>query len=369
MKPSLRVWLMAVGALLGGLTARAQNEPIPVAIISLEHGHADGVFRTLAKTSNVKLIAVVESDKDLRAKYGTKYHLDPALFYDTMDAMFARVKPRAVLIYSGPTAHRGIVQKAAEHGVDAMMEKPMATTLEDALAMRETARKYHTKVLVNYETSWYGSNAEVLRDVADGKVGTVHKVVVHDGHNGPIEIHVPPEFLKWLTDPVGNGAGAMFDFGCYGADLMTVMMHGEAPLSVTAVAQTNKPEEYPKVDDDATIILRYPKAQAVLMPSWDWPFGRKDMEVYGTKGYAIAVDPMTVTTRFDAKSQPETQTTTVPLEQSNSLEYLAAIERGQIDGAHDLSALDTNIVTMQILDAAKRSVKEGRTVTVTPLAK
>ena len=369
MRPRLRVWLMAGGVLLGGFVAKAQNEPISVAIISLEHGHADGVFRTQEKTSNVKLIAIVEPDKELRAKYGTKFHLDPALFYDTMEAMFARVKPRAVLIYSGPTAHRGIVQKAAEHGVDSMMEKPMATTLADALAMREASRKYHTKVLVNYETSWYGSNAEVLRDVSDGKLGTVHKVVVHDGHNGPIKIHVSPEFLKWLTDPVGNGAGAMFDFGCYGADLMTVMMHGEAPLSVTAVAQTNKPEEYPKVDDDATIILRYPNAQAVLMPSWDWPFGRKDMEVYGTKGYAIANDPMTVTTRFSQKSQPVAETTTVPLEQSNSLEYLAAIERGQTDGAHDLSALDTNIVTMQILDAAKRSVKEGRTVVVTPVAK
>ena len=181
-------------------------------IVSLEHGHADGVFRTLAKTNNVKLIAVVEPDRDLRAKYGTKYHLDPALFYDTMDAMFARVKPRAVLIYSGPTAHRGIVQKAAEHGVDAMMEKPMATTLADALAMREASRKYHTKVLVNYETSWYGSTRRCC--VRCGRQAcTVHKVVVHDGHNGPIEIHVPPEFLKWLTDPVGNGAGAMFDFG------------------------------------------------------------------------------------------------------------------------------------------------------------
>jgi predicted dehydrogenase len=355
--------------LLGSLTVKAQNEPIPVAIVSLEHGHASGVFAGLAKTGNVKLVAVVEPDKALRAKYAAQFHLDTALFYDSMDAMFQKAKPRAVLIYSPPNAHRGIVVKAAEHGVDAMMEKPMATTLEDALAMREAARKYHTKVLVNYETSWYGSNAEVIRDVADGRLGTVHKVVVHDGHNGPVEIHVQPEFLKWLTDPAANGAGAMFDFGCYGADLMTVLMHGEAPLSVTAVAQTNKPDEYPKVDDDATIILRYPQAQAVLMPSWDWPFGRKDMEVYGTKGYAIAEDTMTVTTRFAAKSKPETETTTVPLDHSNSLEYLAAIERGEIDGAHDLSALDTNIVTMQILDAARRSVKEGRTVVVTPVSK
>ena len=117
---------------------------------------------------------------------------------------------------------------------------------------------------------------------------------MHDGHQGPQEINVQPEFLKWLTDPAENGAGALYDFGCYGADLMTWLMHGEAPLSVTAVAQTDKPDKYPHVDDDATIILRYPHTQAVLMPSWNWTFGRKDMEVYGTKGYAIAVNPTEV---------------------------------------------------------------------------
>ena len=55
--------------------------------------------------------------------------------------------------------------------------------------------------------------------------------MVHDGHQGPKEIGVPPEFLNWLTDPAQNGAGALYDFGCYGVDLMTWLMHGETPLT------------------------------------------------------------------------------------------------------------------------------------------
>jgi predicted dehydrogenase len=144
--------------------------------------------------------------------------------------------------------------------------------------------------------------------VQQGRLGDLRKVVVHDGHQGPQEIGVQPEFLEWLTDPVQNGAGALYDFGCYGADLMTWLMHGEAPLSVTAVAQTDKPEKYPHVDDDATIILRYPRTQAVLMPSWNWTFARKDTEVYGTLGYAIAVNPTQVRTRFSEKAPEETTT-------------------------------------------------------------
>ena len=108
-------------------------------------------------------------------------------------------------------------------------------------------------------------------------LGDVRKVVVHDGHSGPKEIGVGPEFLSWLTDPKLNGGGALFDFGCYGADLMTWLMDGQRPETVTAVTQQIKPEIYPRVDDEATIILTYPKAQAILQASWNWPFDRKDM--------------------------------------------------------------------------------------------
>jgi predicted dehydrogenase len=192
-------------------------------------------------------------------------------------------------------------------------------------------------------------------------------VIVHDGHEGPKEIGVGPEWLPWLTDPVKNGAGALFDFGCYGADLTTVLMHGQAPLSVTAVLQTDKPEIYSKVDDDATLILRYPKAQAVLMPSWNWSFARKDLEVYGNAGYAITVGPDHLRVRY--RGQEESQATAPPLSksESSSLDYLASVLHGHVNSDGDLSALDTNMVVMQILDAARRSSQTGRTVSLAPL--
>jgi len=223
-------------------------------------------------------------------------------------------------------------------------------------------------VLVNYETTWYSSNKAVMDMVADGKLGEIHKVVVHDGHQGPKEIGVQPEFLKWLTDPALNGAGALYDFGCYGADLMTVLMHGEVPISVTAVAQTDKPDVYPHADDDATIIVRYPHAQAVLMPSWDWTFARKDMEVYGTKAYAIAVNPTQVKLRTSEHGAEE-ETTATPLTppEDTSLHYLAAVVRKQLNPDGDLTGLDTNMVVMQILDAARHSAAEGKTIQLHPL--
>ena len=136
-----------------------------------------------------------------------------------------------------------------------MVEKPLTISLDDALAIRKIAREKHIQVLVNYETTWYSSNKAAYDEVRAGQARRRRRVVVHDGHQGPKEIGVSPEFLKWLTDPQQNGAGALYDFGCYGVDLMTWLMHGETPMTVTAVVNHDKPEIYPKVDDDSTIVL------------------------------------------------------------------------------------------------------------------
>ena len=347
---------------------QAAPKPIRVAIVGLVHGHVKGFLTALPKDPHARLVAIVEPDTALAAQYRAKYNLDGQLFYTDLDKMLEAQHPDAVLVYTTIRDHRRVIEAAANRGIASMVEKPLATTMDDALAIRAVAHAHHVPVLVNYETTWYASNREVEDQVEAGKLGEIRKVVVHDGHEGPAEIGVGPEWLPWLTDPAQNGAGAMFDFGCYGADLMTVLMHGAAPLSVTAVAQTDKPGLYPHVDDDATIILRYPKAQAVLMPSWNWSFARKDMEVYGVDGYAIALDANHLETRYHGQKEP-TASIAPPLPESRrgSLAYLAAVLDGEIKPEGDLSALDTNLVVMQILNAARESAATGRTVTLKPL--
>ncbi|MDP9146585.1 MAG: Gfo/Idh/MocA family oxidoreductase [Acidobacteriota bacterium] len=354
----------------------AAEPPIRVAIVGLVHGHVKGFLGALAGNDVATLVAIVEPQEALAKEYAAKYlaatgrPLDAKLFYTDLEKMLAEVHPDAVLVYTTIAEHRKVIEMAAKSGVSSMVEKPLSTTLEDALAIREIARKQHVQVLVNYETTWYASNQEAIAEAAGkptqaGKLGELRKVVVHDGHEGPKEIGVGPEWLPWLTDPAQNGGGALFDFGCYGADLVTVLMHGQAPVSVTAVTQTDKPEIYPRVDDDATIILRYAKTQAVLMPSWNWSFARKDMEVYGTGGYAITVGADRLRVRYRG-ADVETEMKAAPLvgAQKDSLHYLAAVLRGQLQPDGDLSSLETNVVVMRILDAARRSAESGKTVRI-----
>jgi len=184
-------------------------------------------------------------------------------------------------------------------------------------------------------------------------------VVVHAGHRGPKEIGVQPEFLDWLTDPARNGAGALFDFGCYGANLMTWLMGDARPTAVTAVTQRLKPEVYPRVDDEATIILEYPGAQAIVQASWNWPFDRKDLEVYGRSGQALTVGQKALRVRLEGKPEETRQSPPLTPPGDDFLRYFAAVVRGEVRPS-GLSSLENNLVVTEILDAARRSAETGR---------
>jgi predicted dehydrogenase len=145
---------------------------------------------------------------------------------------------------------------------------------------------------------------------------------------------------------------------------MTWLMDGQRPQTVTAVTQQIKPEIYSRVDDEATIVLTYPKAQAIIQASWNWPIDRKDMEVYGQTGQAITVkrDEIRVHKAGEDKEQ-QLAAKPVPAPYDDELAYLRAVI---LDGAKEdpLSSLETNVTVTEILDAARRSAAEGKAISL-----
>jgi predicted dehydrogenase len=282
--------------------------------------------------------------------------------------MAAKAHPAVVLVFTSPAEHRRIVEECADAGISVMMEKPLAFQYDDALAMERAAKRSKIHVLVDYETSWYGSNTEASQLLERGELGTLVKAVVRDGHEGPIKIGVQPEFGKWLIDPKLDGDGALTDFGCYGPDLVTTLLHGEAPLSVTAVTQHLQPELYPLVADEADILLKYKSAVVIVEASWDWPFAVKQMDLYGRTGYAKAISPNGVEVRRKGDTIEKEKDARAPqAPYDDPLHYLEAVLRG-LDEGDSLSSLKTNVTVTEILDAARRSAQTGKTV-VLPLAR
>lgn len=345
------------------LQASSQNnKPFRIGIAGLTHTHVHWILAR-AHDGDIEITGIAEPDRALAQRFLAQHKLPMSLVYNTLEEMVENTRPEAVAAFNSIEEHLEVVKICAPRKIHVMVEKPLAVSLGHARAMEKLALKYHIHLLTNYETTWYASNAELLAQLPH--LGPVRKVVVHDGHQGPKEIGVNKEFLDWLTDPVKNGAGALIDFGCYGANLMTWLMKGEKPLSVFAITRQYKPDVYPAVDDDAVIIVNYATAQGIFQASWNWPFNRKDMEVYGTKGYAVAdKSGLVMKTAADAPEEKRTPPA-LPEPYHDPFAYLAAVVRNEVRvNPHEFSALHNNMIVMEILEAAKKSAREGKVITL-----
>jgi predicted dehydrogenase len=342
-----------------------EQKPVRIAIAGMTHDHIGFILGRKNK-SDLQIVGIYEPDSKLAEKYAGVFHFDTALIYNNLERMLDKIKPEAVVAFGSIYEHLAVVSACAPRGIHVMVEKPLATNMDQARKIAELAAKYHINVLTDYETSWYPSTAKSWQLVNDSNfVGKIRRVVIHDGHQGPKEIGCSKEFLKWLTDPVQNGGGAIIDFGCYGANLMTYLTRGQNPETVTAITRHFKPEIYPKVDDDATIIVSYPSSICIIQASWNWPFGRKDMEIYGEKGYIISQNSKEMRMRnLETPDEVHKKVTANDIAVfEDPFTYFAGVIRGNIYMTdYDPYSLKNNLTVVRILDAARESAVTGKTV-------
>ena len=350
--------ILLSGLLLTAFTCPAQKI-LRVGVAGLTHDHVHNIMHQFKK-GEVIIAGIAEADEQLVARYKKTYQLPDSLFFKSLPALLEHTRPDAVLAYNAISEHLGVVEICAPKGISVMVEKPLATTVKDADRIAALARQYHIHVLTNYETTWYNTNQQI-NDLVNTQhaIGDVRKMIVHDGHQGPKEIGCSPDFLNWLTDPVKNGGGALRDFGCYGANLMTWLMKGKAPISVTAITHHIKPAIYPKVEDDATILLEYADATGIIEASWNWPFSIKDWEVFGVSGYLHALNDKNLEERTKRSYD---SVAVKPAAYQDNLPYLADVLSGKTDPAGDCSSLENNLIVVRILAAATKSAAEGKKI-------
>lgn len=333
-------------------------------VVGLTHTHVHWILGR-ADRGDIRIVGIVEPNKDLALRYARRHGYSMDIVFNSMEEMIAKTTPEAVAAFGTIYQHLEVVQTCAPKGIHVMVEKPLAVSLDHARKMKQLADKHKIILFTNYETSWYATNHMAYEIAHDQRaIGELRKVVVHDGHQGPKEIGVNKEFLDWLTDPVQNGGGALTDFGCYGANLITWLVKGERPQSVLAMTQQIKPHIYPKVDDEATILLQYPKMQGIIQASWNWPYSRKDMEVYGATGAVFADNRSTIRMRFErdtAERKAVLKEREYPYDDPFAL-FAALIRKKVTLPKYDLSSLENNMIVMEILEAAKQSAKTGKAV-------
>ncbi len=346
----------------------AKDQPLRLGIARLTHSHVYMIFGR-ADIGDIQLVGIAEPDRELAKRFADQFGFSMDIVFGSLEEMIKKTKPEAVAAFGSIYEHLDVVKTCAPKGIHVMVEKPLAVNMTHANEMKALANKHQVQLLTNYETTSYPTNEKAIEILNSGKIGDAKKVIIRDGHKGPKRIGVPDEFLEWLIDPKLNGGGALTDFGCYGANLMTWMKAGEKPLTVTAVAQQLQPDNNPKVEDDATIIMTYPSSMALIEPSWNWPIGRKDMEIYGENGVIYADNKQSLRVRISEGYDKYTEEASTLDERkspyNDPFSVLAAVvKEGFSLPPYDPYSLENNMIVVEILDAARKSIEEKRTITL-----
>lgn len=332
-----------------------------LAIIGLDHGHVEGVLWNASSRDDLTIVGIYDPNYALFVKFRDKYKLNPDLFFADLDQMLEETKPEAASVMTPISRHLEVVQSCAPRGVHTLLEKPLAYDSGHAMQMAALGKEHGVHVLTNFETSWYASVRETKRMIDSGEAGNPTRYIFRHGHKGPIEIGCAEEFVDWLADPAFNGGGAIVDFGCYGANIMTWIMDNQPPTSVHAITQQLKPDLYADVDDDATIVLTYPNATAVIQASWAWTHDNKEMDVHATKMSIHAAKWDALEVRLPDSPREQVTPSPKPEHLTDEWTYLRSLIRGACD-VDPLSSIENNVIVAAILDAAIESARTGKTI-------
>ncbi len=348
------------------LPVSAQEKPLRIGVAGLTHTHVHWILGR-DDIGDIEIVGIAEPNRELAERYAEQHGYSMDLVYNSLEEMIIATQPEAVTAFGTIHEHLEVVETCAPKGIHVMVEKPLAVSLAHAKKMKTLAEENSIHLLTNYETTWYPTNHKAKELLKAGSIGDLRKVTVRDGHRGPAKLGINSEFLDWLLDPDANGGGAIMDFGCYGANLLTWLKNGEKPNTVTAVTQQLQAKNNPKVDDEATLILTYYDSQAIIEASWNWPIGRKDMEIHGITGALYADNRNELRIRiaegYDGFSEEKMNLAEREYPLNDPFSLLATVVKGQHQLApYDLSSLENNMMVMEILDAARESAKKGKTI-------
>src|ERR1017187_8895351 len=341
-----------------------------IAVVGLAHTHVWSHLPEMLKGDPVKLVGVADESQESLDR--AKRTVPAALLYTDYKKMINETMPDIVWGFSETYRHVEIVRYCAPKKIHVILEKPLAATYEQALEIQRLARQYGIQVLTNYSSTWRSGDYAAKAAMDAGEIGAPYRLRAIVGHGGPGDPKTSP-FAAWLADPVKNGGGALMDFASYSVN-WALWLKGY-PQSVYATALHLRPEMFPNVEDSSTVILNYKDAIAIIEGSWDLPRSFADREVFGRQGSMYIVNDK-VELRKTPQRGPgggvpagpvDMKVDPLPPERAQALAYMVNKLRANqpLDG---MSALDLNVQTMEVLEAAKLSIRTGRAVAL-PLSK
>jgi 1,5-anhydro-D-fructose reductase (1,5-anhydro-D-mannitol-forming) len=268
----------------------------------------------------------------------------------------ALADPQVEAVYISTTNEKHLPQAlaAVRAGKHVLCEKPLALTLDDAVAMVRAAEKSGLVFATNHHLRCSGSHRAVRGLITSGRIGRVLSLRLHHA------VYLPPHLQGWRINSPGAGGGVIPDIAVHDADVARFLL-GEDP--VTVVAQMASSGLGEGVEDSAMSVWSMPSGAMVMShESFTHPFAGSGLEVHGTEGSIFARDVMTQNPigsieLVTASGRETIAFDTHDLYQEGVRRFHAAVAGDGDPAATGVDGVKSLAVALAVRDAAARGVR------------
>jgi myo-inositol 2-dehydrogenase / D-chiro-inositol 1-dehydrogenase len=256
-----------------------ERKKFKVGFASFAHMHSHSYLNALKSFSDVEIIGVAEENTEsLEAVKQMPYQ-----FYDSYEDLCNAPDIDCIVITSENCFHSKIAIKALENDKHVIVEKPIATTLEDAQIMIEAAKKSKGKLVQCYPCRYHPTSQAIKKLIDEDSLGKI--VAISATNHGRMPPHKGVD--KWFSTKELAGGGALMDHITHVADLIFWFTNAKIETVFATAANLFHPDL--DIDDAGMVLLKYDNGMKVsLDPSWSRPanfatWGDVTMMIIGTK--------------------------------------------------------------------------------------
>jgi predicted dehydrogenase len=255
---------------------------------------ADIYCRNAPRFANIEMRACADLRADAAAALAAKYGLRPGMPGDLLGADDIDI----VLNLTNPNAHAEVTAAALKAGRHVYSEKPLATSLADALALSELADRQGRHLAVAPDTILGPGGQVARRLIDDGEIGTITAGTAFVLSRGMEHWHPSPAFYFQA------GGGPVFDMGPYYitqlvqllgpvARVMALSATGLSERTVTAPGPMQGQVIRPQTPTTVMSLLDFTCGAKIMYgASWDVEaHGHRPLELYGTRASLRVPDP------------------------------------------------------------------------------
>lgn len=317
-------------------------------------------LRAFAATDDVELAGIVEPVAANREWAMAEYGLGAGQCFESVEAALDTAGWDAAVVVTPPPSHRPLAEQLLRSGKHVLLEKPLATTIEDARALVEIAAETGRTLMVAQNYRYHDAFSTMRSLVAGGRIGTVRSVNV--------------EFRKDARTIFGEGDFRyamkhvlLVDMSIHHFDMIRTMLGANA---ARVYAQTWHVPEGVFQHDAAASVLMTMESGALVTYTGNWAaFDRETSwngawEIVGDLGritWACA-DLTDAEITVQEWGQAPVPVSLAPLAKGGQLGLLKAFADATASGTQPETAAADNIHSLEIVFAAVQAAETGRVI-------